>query len=139
MPLVMSTEWRRELDFPLAPGRFSRVDMERDSGGVLVKTLATRAAASLERTFSPLSEEEPFEESFSSLSPDGFFLALGSFSLGFEDDFFASLTGVAVFHIPQDEPSRLIFGRSFFRDLISGGGGGASGTAGGGGGRPEGE
>lgn len=137
----ISTECLRELDFPLAPWRFSRVDTERERGGVLAKTLGKRPGVSLARGLSALSEPEPFEDGFSALSAedDAFFLELmGSFSaLDLDDDFFGSLVGVAV-HMPHDdEPSRLTFGRSFLDErtaagVIMGGGGGASGTAGGG-------
>lgn len=133
MPLVMSTECLRELD--LVPERFSRVDKDRESGGVLAKTLESRAGvgASLERAFSFLSEDDDLSSPFSAEAD--FFRELDSFSGLDLDGFFGSLVGVAV-HIPhEEEPSRLILGRSFLEDLASAGGeGGESGTAGGGGG-----
>jgi len=127
----------------LEPWRFSRVDTERESGGVLAKTLGNRLAASLTFGLSALSDPEPLEEGFSAFSvlsadeADFFRALLDSFSgLDFEDVFFASLVGAAD-HIPHDDdPSRLTFGRSFFDDRTAAGAiiGGASGTAGGGGG-----
>lgn len=146
IPCDMSTECRRELSFPLVLARLSRVDIDRESGGVLAKTLESLGVAFDEDSFgvrsilSVLSWVEPRDEVFSSLSPDDdvvvvrFFLELDdSFSaFDFDEDFFSSPRGVAD-HMPHDEPSRDIFGRSFFEeDFGSGGGGGASGTAGGG-------
>jgi hypothetical protein len=136
----MSTECLRELGL-LAPCRFSRVDIERESGGVLAKTLGSRAGVSLAFGLSALSEPDPLDEglsAFSALSAvEDFFRALGSFSaLGLDADFFGSLVGVAV-HIPhEEEPSRLTLGRSFLDERTAAGvmAGGASGTAGGGGG-----
>jgi hypothetical protein len=107
--------------------------MDRDRGGVLAKTLESRAGvgASFARGFSALSDPD----NFSPLSADAaFFRELDSLSgFGLEDAFLASLVGVAD-HMPHDAPSRLILGRSFPDDLVSGAEGGESGTAGGGGG-----
>ena len=113
----------------------SRVDIERERGGVLWKTLLMRGieiggGGALLSCCSALSEAEPLEDIFSSLS----LLDLLPSVLDL-DDFFSSFTGDAD-HAPHDEPpSRLILARSFLEDLDSaagdGGVGGASGTAGG--------
>jgi hypothetical protein len=144
----MSTECLRELDL-LEPWRFSRVEIGRDSGGVLAKTLANRAGWSLALGLSVPSEPEPLDgggiSTFSAFSAEDLFLELGSFSGLDLDRGFGSLSGVAV-HVPHDdEPSRLTLGLSFLdkrtaAGVIIGGasgnaGDGGSGTAGGGGGR----
>lgn len=141
MPLLMSIECRREDDLP-SLWRFSRVEADREIGGVLAKTLASfgRAGVSFFSLGSALSDDEdPFADDLSSFSGDRDFLSRLGSSEGFAlDDFFSFSRGVDAVHIPQlDPPSRFILGRSFFSFLTSttiGGGIGASGTAGGGGG-----
>lgn len=136
-PPDISTDGRRELDLL---GRFSRVDFDRDTGGVLWNTLGTRGATRFEAALSRalgrsvLSEDDPFDEVLSSrsflsdldrLSSDLTLEDLGSLSLGAAD------------HMPHDEPpSRLILVRSFLPDRTgsAGGGGGGMGGSGAGGG-----
>ena len=101
MPLVISTECLRD-DLPLAPLRFSRLDMDRESGGVLAKTEEKRGATgvSLERAFSGLSDGGAFFRVLGSLSLS---LSLSPTRSGFirEADFLGSFVGVAD-HAPHD-------------------------------------
>jgi hypothetical protein len=83
--------------------------------------------------FSALSDVDPLDDVFSSLSADDRFVLSGRSDL--EWDFFSSFRGVAADHALHVEPtSRCIFGRSFLDFASEGGVKGASGTAGGGGG-----
>jgi len=128
----MSTEWRRDDDFPLMLARLSRVDMEREMGGVLVNMLDIRTLPGVFSALSArsaLSEPESFEED---LSADRFDVVLSVF--GLDEDLGSSLRGAA-FHRAHEAASSFILGRSFLDGLGSGGGvSGASGTGGGGGG-----
>jgi hypothetical protein len=120
---------------PLTLERFSRVDIDLEIGGVLNMLESFGLAGVFSGLSSALSEVEPLDDDFSSLSR---FDDLSPLDLeDFFSSFFSSLPVPAV-QVPQEEPSRLIFARSFFfdDDFGSGGGvGGASGTAGGAGGR----
>ena len=113
----MSTECRREPDLVPKLARLSRVEADREMGGVLVKMLANLGGFcnSLDRS-SFSARSEPIEDVFSSLSTgegDFFFLVLDSLSgLDLEDVFLSSFRGVAD-HAPQDDPSLVILGRSF--------------------------
>ncbi len=87
--------------------------------------------------FSALSDVEPLDDDFSSFSGDRLLELDSAFSSGLDlDDFFSLSSFLALapaVHMPHEEPSRLIFGRSFLLDFGWGGGlGGAEGTAGGG-------
>ena len=69
----MSTEWR--FDGLLTLFLFSRVEAEREIGGVLAKTLDTRGFAGVSlacSAFSFLSDVEPLDDVFSSLSAGRF-------------------------------------------------------------------
>jgi hypothetical protein len=145
----LTTDCRRELVLPDALGRLSDADFDRDNGfgvpNMLVRPLDNGGR-------SAFSDEEPFDESFSSLSVDLFddfdrfksesFDFLSSFAGGDSserrsfDDFFSSFRGAAP-HAPQEDPSRTTRGRSFFEDLESlesfgsfGSGGGVGGPIG---------
>lgn len=125
-PLETSTEWRRDDDLVL--DRFlSRVEVDRVIGGVLnmaaLRDLGAGVLGSRSRSRSALSDEDPLDD-FSSFSGDE--------RLDLDLTFFSSLRALPAVHILQEEePSRLILGRSFLDLLSVGGVNGASGTAGG--------
>jgi hypothetical protein len=129
--LSTTTDCRRELVLPDVLDRLSDTDFDRDNGlgapNMLVRPLDNGG-------LSAFSDEEPFDESFSSLSDDLFvdfdrfksesFDFLSSFASGDSserrslDDFFSSFRGAAP-HAAQEDPSRTTRGRSFFEDLES--------------------
>jgi hypothetical protein len=154
IPWSSTTDWRRELDLPDVLGRRSVTDLDLDNGFEAPNMLVRPRDKGGLSTFS---DDDPFEESFSSFS-EGFFdddferFKSESFDLlssftGCGDsserrsleDFFSSFFGAgaaAAPHAPQEEdPSRTTRGRSFFdEDLDSldslGSGGGVGGPAG---------
>lgn len=109
--------------------------MDLEIGGVLNMLVSFGRAGVFSGFSSPLSEFEPFDDVFSSLSRLDDLSPLALLE-DFFSSFFSSLPGPAV-QVPQEEPSRLILALSFFLDDFGSGGGvgGASGTAGGAGGR----
>jgi len=134
----ITADWRLECLLWLLV-RFSETDLDLDNGGALLNMfespldIGDRSALSDEESF-----EEPFSsddfltdfERFKSESLDFFNSFAGEVSSDLRslDDLFSSFRGAAP-HAPQEEPSRTTRGRSFFEDdLRSGGVGGPAGS-----------